>query len=1553
VSGSGSVADFSGYAKEIVAKTLAAYRVQPDRILEDGELEAQVLSGGYGHRQLYELVQNGADAILESGSRGTVEVVLSGDTLYCANQGAPVSDAGIRALLMSGLSSKRGEEIGRFGLGFKSVLAVCDQPEIFSSTVSLRFNPEHLRRELASILGEEAILPRLRTAVTLDVDEERRDDPMLDDLLERGTTVIKLPLRSGKFSHLESALVEFPSEFVVFTPHVDRLSLSVVPQQWRRAIETEPADHGFLVHDGDDVVHWQLLRQHVDVSSLPEGAIQDMDHRLRERSRLPLVWAVPLEAGQRQRGQFWAFFPTQVQTTLQGIVNAPWKTNSDRENLLDGPFNRELLTRAANMIAAELPSLASANDPASFLDLLPAREPAGWADEALTGTLLGALRDSDCVPTVHGDSRRPEQTAFPPAPVKVEDLMPWLLEFRECEQEGIVHPSAEATRDRRGRARRLGCREVEVGAWLEGLCADSSVRGSEAAIHLAEHLCDADPDRSRSVAQSKFVLVTTGELLPPNSKVLALRASSDSAGEHMRFVHPQVLSAPGVREILEQRFGLGEADMEAALRGLVSSTPLGRVDWDEFWMLAASVDPRLVAGIVLKSWSATGRVQAKSLSGDYFELAEMLTIGPIVPDATQHPDLKSVIDPDFQRDHGELLEALGARGKPAKADYSCSVLFREYRRRAERRFRKACDQGRHSTPRAGYIEVRPPGERGFVAPLDPLEELTGEPALLMSDALVEVGGWGGDWTVCHETRPDAYPRLKIENPVRWVLENHGWVRTSLGPRRVSDCLSKEFSSVGALLPVAEGGSDWELIGIEVGRAAPTSEMWDQALDRLSDQDLTLEQVTEFYALRATLGIPCPDQIRASAGEHLELVATASVVVTSSRDDLALAIAEGTNALYTSRPANSRVLQERWGLTQALRAEIAFEPFGEPYRLVDRFPGIVPESSDLELVLTPCSSLWRERRDSNGGLMRRAVDWAREGDTLYYQQLTSGATPTTASELLGYLREEGLIDLSPEQFGSAAQDAEGRAVAARRADVAARGSLPERLVAAVSSAGLRAGIPARHVRSHQLVGQGSEVDLARLALAVYGIDVLRQYRNELAVNGLQPPSQWAGGSSARTFVSDLGFPEAFAGFKGRGRDPWVDQLGPTDLPLLHDFQSLMRDELVEFLAADEPGRGLLSLPTGSGKTRVATQALVEWLRRRAGGATILWIAGSDELCEQAVESWNQVWRALGPTDGRVRISRLWGPANERVVEAQSGTNIVVATFQSLARRLLREEFDWVFAADVVVIDEAHTSVAPTFTKILARLGLDRVKTDRSLIGLTATPFRGVGDERETLRLAFRYGFKRFDLEMWERDEAYRVLQAMGVLAHADHEVLRGESLELDESELRELTTFHKLPSSVEKALGRVASRNERILNHVAALPNDWPVLIFAASVEHSEDLAVQLTMDGVPAVAITAGTPTGVRRDAIERFKQGDLRVLTNYGVLTTGFDAPAVRAIYVTRPVFSPLLYQQMIGRGLRGPLNGGEERCLIVNVEDNVVEFGESLAFRGFEHLWHPSGEP
>src|SRR5665213_1476436 len=86
------------------AGRLAAYQASPGDIKEHYGIEQTVLAGGYGYRQVLELVQNGADAILEAHTAGApnlenskIDVLISHSSLYVANTGAPLSDEGIDA----------------------------------------------------------------------------------------------------------------------------------------------------------------------------------------------------------------------------------------------------------------------------------------------------------------------------------------------------------------------------------------------------------------------------------------------------------------------------------------------------------------------------------------------------------------------------------------------------------------------------------------------------------------------------------------------------------------------------------------------------------------------------------------------------------------------------------------------------------------------------------------------------------------------------------------------------------------------------------------------------------------------------------------------------------------------------------------------------------------------------------------------------------------------------------------------------------------------------------------------------------------------------------------------------------------------------------------------------------------------------------------------------------------------------------------------------------------------------------------------------------------
>ena len=118
----------------------------------------------------------------------------------------------------------------------------------------------------------------------------------------------------------------------------------------RRVIQlTQDDDRWTLEEQGDEAGSrsWRVFaREHQ-----PESGVKDDGGTMADRDRLPVNWAVPLDRA--PLGQIWAFFPTREQTTLSGVLNAPWKLNEDRTGLIEGPFNEELLRVIVQMVDRE------------------------------------------------------------------------------------------------------------------------------------------------------------------------------------------------------------------------------------------------------------------------------------------------------------------------------------------------------------------------------------------------------------------------------------------------------------------------------------------------------------------------------------------------------------------------------------------------------------------------------------------------------------------------------------------------------------------------------------------------------------------------------------------------------------------------------------------------------------------------------------------------------------------------------------------------------------------------------------------------------------------------------------------------------------------------------------------------------------------------------------------------------------------------------------------------------------------------------------------------
>ncbi len=118
--------------------------------------------------------------------------------------------------MASHLSTKRDDQIGRFGLGFKSVLGLSDRPEIISRTGAVRFDREEARRRIVAVVPTAGRTPVLRLAEALDPLSARSADPVLDGLMTWATTVVRLPLKPDT-AWLSDQLRDFRAEFLLFT----------------------------------------------------------------------------------------------------------------------------------------------------------------------------------------------------------------------------------------------------------------------------------------------------------------------------------------------------------------------------------------------------------------------------------------------------------------------------------------------------------------------------------------------------------------------------------------------------------------------------------------------------------------------------------------------------------------------------------------------------------------------------------------------------------------------------------------------------------------------------------------------------------------------------------------------------------------------------------------------------------------------------------------------------------------------------------------------------------------------------------------------------------------------------------------------------------------------------------------------------------------------------------------------------------------------------------------------------------------------------------------
>jgi len=385
-------------------------------------------------------------------------------------------------------------------------------------------------------------------------------------------------------------------------------------------------------------------------------------------------------------------------------------------------------------------------------------------------------------------------------------------------------------------------------------------------------------------------------------------------------------------------------------------------------------------------------------------------------------------------------------------------------------------------------------------------------------------------------------------------------------------------------------------------------------------------------------------------------------------------------------------------------------------------------------------------------------------------------------------------------------------------------------------------------------------------------------------------------------------------------------GPDPKSLISPFQTSAVDTISSWYR--EKGKaGILSLPTGAGKTKVAAWFLMKNVIDR--GRKVLWIAGRDELIDQAAEVFVD-HAPLASKRSEISVSRYQAGKKKNL-----DGDVVVASVQSLHGKSAWKKL----RPAVLVVDECHHSPAKTYSNIIRHFA----GHGTCILGLTATPTRTRKGERPILKRLFP------DWIIFR--ERYLPLVKIGVLAEPKHVVVKiGKQGAIQKLTRKEIAHIEKFREVSDELLGKLASdmkRNNEIVNHFVKHRREYgQTLVFACNKMHAQKLDEMFNKQGIESRCIVSGknlagisTSKGERAHIVNDFRTKIFQVLCNIEILSEGADLPLVNTVLMARPTMSETLYSQMIGRGSRGPRVGGKDSFFVVDFVDNFERFKNALA--------------
>jgi len=336
-------------------------------------------------------------------------------------------------------------------------------------------------------------------------------------------------------------------------------------------------------------------------------------------------------------------------------------------------------------------------------------------------------------------------------------------------------------------------------------------------------------------------------------------------------------------------------------------------------------------------------------------------------------------------------------------------------------------------------------------------------------------------------------------------------------------------------------------------------------------------------------------------------------------------------------------------------------------------------------------------------------------------------------------------------------------------------------------------------------------------------------------------------------------------------------------------------------------GIAALPTASGKSVVIAEIIKRILMKK-NHVRVMMLTHVKELISQNLEKIKSVWPTC-PV----------GIYSAGIGFRQFNYPIVYGGIQSCYKK--PRLFGHI---DLLFIDECHLVSDKAQTMYGSMIaGLKEKNPNLVVIGLTATPYRmGIG------LLTNGPIFTDVYYDITAMDDFVKLIDE-GYLC--DLIPIRTDN-QIDVSNIKK-AGGEFTEKSLDENVNRDEITKEIVLETISKAADRRKGITFCVSKSHAENMSLRFNEAGISCTFIHSDLTNNERNEVLRKYATGEVSMITNVGVLTTGFDAPDIDYMVIARPTESASLHVQIMGRGMR--VHPSKQNTLVLDFAGNTIRLG------------------